>query len=394
MSFLKIKADNLFTGTQMLGSGKVLILKNNTIVEDIIQEEDAGEDVQNLNGILSPGFINAHCHLELSHMKGLIPKKTGLIDFVFKVVTQRHFKDEEIVKAIIKAEAGMLQNGIVAVGDICNNVLTAAQKQKGILAYYNFVEASGWLPNIANVRFSSTLNIYNQYKIQNSKSRTSIVPHAPYSVSEALWQRLTPYFKNKVVSIHNQETAFEDELFLQGTGDFLKMFELMKIDNTHHQPTKKSSLQSYFSKLSKAASIVLVHNTFIKKEDIDFIKQNQSAQQIVSFCLCVNANLYIENALPPINMLIKNDCNIIMGTDSLASNHSLNLLDEMKTIQIRFPEITLEQMLKWATINGAKALQMDKDFGSFEKGKKPGVVLIKNTSTLTLKKESTIERVL
>lgn len=94
------------------------------------------------------------------------------------------------------------------------------------------------------------------------------------------------------------------------------------------------------------------------------------------FCLCINANQYIENALPPIEMLRKNNCTIVLGTDSLASNWSLNILDEIKTIKQNFPAIALEEMLQWATINGAKALQMENDLGSFEKGKKPGVVLI------------------
>lgn len=378
--YRKFKADQLFTGIEMLNSNKVVITKNNGEVEEIVDEEDAGEDVETFTGILSPGFINAHCHLELSHMKGLIPEKTGLIDFVYKVVTQRDFAEEEILNAIANAENEMLANGIVAVGDICNNVLTLPQKQKHRITYYNFIEVSGWLPTIANPRFERSLNIYNEFQTVNCQLSTvnSIIPHAPYSVSENLWNLIAPYFENKVVSIHNQETSFEDELFLQGTGDFVRMYELMKIDNTHHQPTKKSSLQSYFTKLAKAKSVILVHNTFINQLDIDYIKQNKSAEQLISFCLCANANLFIENALPPIRMLTENNCNIILGTDSAASNRSLNLIEEMKTIQQNFPEVSLQQMLQWATINGAKALQMDNELGSFEKGKKSGVILIEN----------------
>ena len=92
-------------------------------------------------------------------------------------------------------------------------------------------------------------------------------------------------------------------------------------------------------------------------------------------------------------MLIKNDCFIILGTDSLASNRGLNILDEMKTIQQNFPHINVSTMLQWATINGAKALQMDKNLGSFEKGKKPGVVLIENAEGLKLKQNSTSKRI-
>lgn len=380
----------------MLGSDKILIAKNSGEVEEIIDEHLACEDVETFKGILCPGFINCHCHLELSHMKGLIPEKTGLVDFVYKVVNERHFAEEEILNAIATAEDEMFANGIVAVGDICNNLLTLPLKQKKRLAYYNFIEASGWLPTISQIRFERSLNLYKEFSIHNSQflSHNSIVPHAPYSVSDELWKLITPYFENKTVSIHNQETLFEDELFLHGSGDFIRMYELMKIDNTHHQPTKKSSLESYFSKLSKAASVILVHNTFTKETDIKFAMENKAKDQILSFCICINANLYIENALPPIELLRKNNCNIILGTDSLASNWSLNILDEMKTIQKKIPGITLEKMLQWATQNGAKALQMDKDVGSFEKGKNPGVILIENVDDIKLTQETTSKRIL
>ena len=82
-------------------------------------------------------------------------------------------------------------------------------------------------------------------------------------------------------------------------------------------------------------------------------------------------------------MFIKNDCNVVLGTDSLASNHQLSIWEEIKTIQQHFPEIQLEILLKWATINGAKALQLDDTLGSFEKDKKPGVVHISDSGTIS-----------
>ncbi|HEX4375370.1 MAG TPA: amidohydrolase, partial [Puia sp.] len=153
MSYLKFKADHLFTGQEMLNKDVVLITNETGIVENIIPVAEAGEDVQIFKGILSPGFVNCHCHLELSHLKNLIPEKTGLVDFVFKIVTQRHFDEEIILEEIAKAEDEMITNGIVAVGDICNNTHTFLQKQKQQIAYYNFIEVSGWLPSIAETRF-------------------------------------------------------------------------------------------------------------------------------------------------------------------------------------------------------------------------------------------------
>jgi imidazolonepropionase-like amidohydrolase len=85
--------------------------------------------------------------------------------------------------------------------------------------------------------------------------------------------------------------------------------------------------------------------------------------------------------MPPIELLRANNAEIVIGTDSYASNWSLNILDELKTIQKQFPSIPLSEMLGWATMNGARALQMEKSLGSFEKGKKPGIVLIEGIST-------------
>jgi cytosine/adenosine deaminase-related metal-dependent hydrolase len=377
MSLRKFCADQLFTGHKMLNSENVLVTDELGVVQEIVNVNDAGDDVQQLTGILSPGFINCHCHLELSHMKGLIPEKTGLIDFVFKVVTQRHFAEEEILEAIAKAEDEMLQNGIVAVGDICNTMLTLPQKLKSHMSYYNFVEASGWLPGVAIDRFNRSKSFYDQYG--GAMPNTSIVPHAPYSVSEDLWRHIIPFFKNKVASIHNQETAFEDEFFLKGSGDLIRMYEMMKIDNRHYTATGKTSLQSYFPKLSKAESILLVHNTFTTLDDIRFANaQAKNNWQELSWCICINANRYIEQQLPPIDLLVKEESHLVIGTDSLASNWSLSVLDELRSIKECFEEVPLTSLLQWATINGAEALKMNEELGSFRTGKKPGVLLIEN----------------
>jgi len=376
MRYRKLKADYLFTGEKLLNNEHVLITNFNGEIINIIEAKDAGEEIETFEGILSPGFINAHCHLELSHLKNIIQEKTGLVDFVFKVVTQRHFAEEEILYAIEKGEEEMLENGIIAVGDICNNNLTVSQKIKKNLHYYNFIETSGWLPEIASVRVERAKNIFNDF--ENHGLKSSIVPHAPYSVSENLWNEMISFFSGETISIHNQETAQEDLFFLEGKGDFTKMFELMKIDNSFYKSKKMRSVESYFKNLASAKSVILVHNTFTKQHDLDFINEYKNKEQLVSFCLCPNANLYIENALPPVDLFLKNDCQIILGTDSLASNHQLNILEEIKTIVKSFSEIKTETLLKWATINGAKALQMENELGSFEKGKKPGIILIQS----------------
>ncbi len=394
MTYRKFKADHLFTGTEMLDRNKVLVTDALGTVVEIVDQSEAGEDVQILNGILSPGFINCHCHLELSHMKGMVPEKTGLVDFVFAVVNERYFPEEEILDAIYQAENEMLNNGIVAVGDICNNTLSIPQKQQNKLAYYNFIEVSGWLPSLAQTRFEKSLSFYHRFR-ESLKSpysnHQSLSPHAPYSVSDDLWKLIMPGFASKTITIHNQETSFEDILFKEGKGDFNRMYAKMQLDNSFFNPPGKSSLQSFLGKMEKARQVLLVHNTFTLEADIDFALQQHKQ---VNWCICIRANQYIENAIPPIELLRSKQCNLVLGTDSLASNHGLDLLAEMKTIHQYFPKIPLVDLLTWATSNGAKALQMDDMLGSFEKGKKPGINVMEGALNNTINYNARVKKLL
>lgn len=405
MAYLQFSGQNLFDGTQFLGPDQVLITTADGTIKAIIPISDAGEEVQKLNGIIAPGFINTHCHLELSHMKGVIPEHTGLPDFILKIVNERHFPEEVILEAIAQGEAAMLAAGIVAVGDISNNALTAAQKQQGNLAYHTFVEISGWKPAIAESRFANALQVLSRFRLIETTAsiappkystnplKSSFSPHAPYSVSSALWQMMIPHFEGSTVTIHNQETPAENELFTKGTGDFVRMYNAMNIDQTHFTPTGQNSLPSYFPQLQKAKNILLVHNTTTSEADMDYVNQlsNQYAQDLY-YTLCVNANLYIENQLPPIELLRDKKSNIVLGTDSLSSNHELSILSELKTITKHFPAIPLDEILQWATLNGAKALQLDAQFGSFEIGKKPGVILINQIQHNQISEQSTVKR--
>ena len=383
MNYRKFSAERIFNNGEWV-ENSVLITSDDGRVEAIVPLTDAGEGLQRVEGFLTPGFINCHCHLELSHMKGRVPEGTGLVDFVYHIVTGRHSSPDEIAEAIGRAEDEMLRTGTVAVGDICNNTNTLEQKKKRRLHYSNFVEASGWLPSAAEARLGQVLSVYEAFRQEGEVARnaeryfrTALVPHAPYSVSAELWARIRPYMNGKTVSIHNQETAFEDEFFLQGTGDFNRMYQMMNMDNSHHQPHRKTSLQSYYSSLSGASSILLVHNTFTGGHDMDFIRTEMGeGAPATFFCLCINANQYIERSLPPVRLLREKGLPVVLGTDSLASNHSLRLIEEVNTIRSAFPEVPLEEVLLWATANGAKALQMDDVLGSFDGGKKPGIVQV------------------
>ena len=362
----------MFDGLRMLDNEHVLITSGNGTIEEIVHADDAGDGVQDFRGILCPGFINCHCHLELSHMKGSIPERTGLIEFVTRVIKDRHYSEDQILSAIEQAESEMLSEGIVAVGDICNNTLSIKQKSKGRIIYHNFIEASGLLPDMAEIRFERAVDIFKAYRQQNlPRSSSSIVPHAAYSLSEELWTRVVHFPGNKLMTIHNQETRWENELFIKNKGEFIQFYERLNIDPFIFKPSGKTSLQTYLERFLSDQQLILVHNTYTSIEDVLFCTSvNRNGD--IYWCLCPHANLYINGELPDLSLF--DPSRVVLGTDSLASNHQLSILAEMRVLRDHFPNIPTVDLLGWATINGAKALQLDHILGSFERGKKPGLV--------------------
>jgi cytosine/adenosine deaminase-related metal-dependent hydrolase len=388
--YQKFQAALLFTGNQLLSdANQVLITKEDGTIEAILPVLEAGDDIQHFEGILCPGFVNAHCHLELSHMKGMIPAHTGLQEFVKQIVALRQVEPELIQEAIVAAEAEMMANGIVAVGDISNTLDTLSQKAKHNLAYYSFVELYDLDPTLAADKIIAGLEMQKQF--QENCVRASIVPHAPYSVTNNLWDLLSAHFGVHTISMHNQETPDENDFFKTKTGSFLGMYERTKVNLDFFKATGLSSLQSILPIFKKAHHGILVHNSFTSAEDIQAV---HAAMDNAFWCLCPNANQYIEQTMPPVELLRSQKANIVIGTDSYASNWSLNILDELKIIQKHHPDIPLSETLGWATLNGARALQMGKHLGSFEKGKKPGVVLIKGIDTLNDLRNASSQRIL
>ncbi len=412
MAYRKFKADYLFTDNEMLDGNAVLVTDENGIIQTKLPIEEAGDEVEILNGIISPGFVNCHCHLELSHMKGSIPEKTGLIDFLLSVIKQRNFSADIIQHSIANAEKEMLKNGIVAVGDICNTTDTLSQKKQHNLYYHNFIETIGFPETVAEQRFESSIDIFKQFAQQYSLpiESNSIVPHAPYSVSKKLFEMIANFPGNHLLTIHNQESEEENKFFETGDSDLKRLYQSLGLDISFFQPNRKRSLENYLHYFYNNQSLILVHNVAMNEEDLraisswqlavgstnsDFTTENRKLKTgDLFFCLCPNANQYITGLLPDIDLLIKHNCKIVVGTDSVASNHQLDILEELKTIQKNFPHIEMKTLLQWATINGAYALQLNDVIGSFEKGKQPGVVLIESIENGKLTPASKARRII
>jgi aminodeoxyfutalosine deaminase len=190
-----------------------------------------------------------------------------------------------------------------------------------------------------------------------------------------LFKLINAYEKGSLLSIHNQESVAETEFFTTGKGELLELYSALGIDVANFVPSAQSSLIRSIIKFTGDHSVILVHNVNTTADDLDAIRRGRNLPQLF-WCLCPNANIYINGTLPDV-MLFKNfNCKLVVGTDSLASNAQLDILGELKTLQHNYNTLTTAELLRWATINGAEALRIDNQYGSFESGKQPGIVNI------------------
>ena len=345
--------------------------------------------IEQLSGIICPGFVNTHCHTELSHLKEKIKPGNGLISFIKDIQSFRNSDQKLVEDAIELADKEMYDNGIVAVGDISNTNFSLPMKAKSKLYYHTFVETFGFLPQNALDVFNKALALLSEFKPMPS----SITPHAPYSVSKDLFKLIKKYCEDgqNLISIHNQENEDENKFYRYKLGGFLDLYQHFGIDISYFKPQARNSMQSIIPLLTNKQDILLVHNTCTNLKDIYFIKR---FDRKINWCFCPNANLYIEGKLPKVELFVDQGFNITLGTDSLASNNGLCILSEMRIIQKKFPAISTQRLIEWGTLNGAEFLGIDEDKGSLQAGKTPGLNLITGLDGLKLTPESKVKKLI
>jgi cytosine/adenosine deaminase-related metal-dependent hydrolase len=368
-----ISADMIYPISSNPLEKAVIVVDDNGVIKDIV---DSGAvditKIEHHKGSICPGFVNTHCHLELSYMRGKIPGGGGLHHFIQEVEKLKKPADEEVEQAIRAADAEMQRNGIVAVGDISNTTDTFKFKNSSPIYYHTFIEIYAFDEKKADAAFERGVRMQNEL---SDKKRSSITPHAPYSASRKLLKYFSDYAEknHSILTLHNQETPDEDLFFQEKRGSILDRLNYFGVDTSTWIAPGTSSLNYTLPQLPSKNKLLLVHNTFTSQEDIDFAN---SYNPNIYWCFCPNANLYIENELPNFHSFIDKNCRITLGTDSYASNWELSIFNEIKTLYERFPKTKFEMYLTWGTLNGAKFLGIDDKYGSIEKGKKPGLNLI------------------
>jgi cytosine/adenosine deaminase-related metal-dependent hydrolase len=312
-------------------------------------------------------------------MKGAISNGTGLTDFLEQVRNTRVSENERIISAAEKADKEMYEAGINLCADICNTALTFNIKKESRISYFNLLEVFGIDPLRASRRLEEIIHISEIAGEMNLPF--SIVPHSVYSLSLPLFRLLRQITKdNRVTSIHFMETRAEAELVEKHAGPLMTSYMRSGLTTTGIE-TVKSHGDAVLNEITTTGNLILVHNTFANKQIIRTLKKRDN----LFWCLCPNSNIYIEDLIPPLGLLRDEKCEITVGTDSLASNNRLDILGELKTLQNSIPSIPLEELIAWATINGARALGMENRFGKIEKDKKPGLLLLQNADLQNMK---------
>ena len=359
-------------------------------VEDTAGELEEKHSTEFYNGIIIPGFVNCHCHLELSHMKGGTSKGSGLGNFIEEIRSYRNRNNDNILTSAYSADKSMFSEGIVLCADVCNTSDTFKVKKESMIRYISLIEVFGLDPGKAQSRINEILDIAETAR--DLGLQYSLVPHSAYSISLTLLRLLKKEsLNNSITSIHFMESEGEEIFLRNHTGPLMSAYKRSGLIPSRLE-LAGSHIDIILNELTKSGNLILVHNTFADKTTIRLIKERKN----LFWCLCPNSNIYIENKIPPLNLLIEEGCQIVIGTDSHASNSNLSILEELKTLQFNFPELDIGDMVRWATINGSKALQEEEWSGSIEAGKKPGLLLLENIDLRNMKllPESSVRRLI
>ena len=359
--------------------GYLCLNTDNVIVETGILDDEA-ESTEFYNGILCPGFVNSHCHIELSHLKGKFFQGSGMAGFIRQINQLRESMIEAERKSCIAKEMqALFDSGVSAIADISNCEESFKIKASAPIYTRTFLEVFGSESEdcqkiTEKVRELNKISQY--YGIDAAPT-----PHSCYTMSTPL---LSSSIKEALgagwLSYHNQESWEEEELIKYGTGPLADEYRGRGLSTP---PVTGETALFYFLEVLRSVSgkdkikeqILLVHNTFTNQESIE--KASGMIENLY-WAICPMSNLFIHRALPPLELLRRKNTTITLGTDSLSSNTTLSMIEEIKTIQRYFPFISLEEILTWACLNGARFLKKENELGSFEPGKKPGVVLIDN----------------
>lgn len=347
------------------------------VAVDRVTSLDNMASVEFYPGILIPGMVNAHCHLELSYLRGAIAEKSGFAGFARAIgAVRNNFTTEERLHAASVADAQMWEQGIEAVIDIANDDMVMPVKERSRIEYLTLFEVFGL----------TTQHVDNHKNMASKWTQSSITPHSTYSLQDATFRNAVNE-NNSIVSIHLLESKAEIELY-QRQGSLWEWYERMgwECDFLSYASPAKRIVES----IAHDKRVVLVHGCEATSDDVKSIDKHFTAP--ATWALCPESNRYISDAKPPVEMLRSMGSHIAIGTDSLASARELSMIENMRLLG----DIPLAEMLTWATKNGAEAMGLSSKIGTIEVGKSPGLVLVEDVDlhNMRLTPQSRTHRIL
>ena len=378
MGIRRIVASYVYTleSSEPLRNGFVEYDENDgTIIRTGVCEDPSSEEI--LQGALVPGFVNAHCHVELSHLHGKFYKGSGMAGFIDQINALRDWAGREVKQELVQKWMDKMWNdGVSAMADISNDDSSFDIKASHDMYTRTFLEVFGSEPEMCEGVMADVTAL--DALAQEKGIDAAPTPHSCYTMSPALLGASAAAGLAKgYISYHSQESQEEEDLLLTGTG---AMYE-NRVRNGMSTPpvTGESSLKYFIDRLSAVVPapydqhILLVHNVCLQQDDIDAAKK---VMNNVYWAICPLSNIFIHNTLPPIGLMRKNALDIAIGTDSLSSNDDLSMIKEIACIHENFPEVPMNEIFTWASLNGARFLSKDDVLGTIAPGKKPGIVLV------------------
>ena len=345
----------------------------------ILAVGECGPDEEVRQGAVVPGFVNSHCHIELSHLHGKFRKGTGMAGFIDQINALRDWAGAD-VKARLTQEwmDKMWKDGVSAMSDISNDDSSFKVKSSHKIYTRTFLEVFGSEPEMCEGVMSDVTKLKETADAEGIDAAPT--PHSCYTMSpQLLSASAAAGLESGYLSYHSQESQEEEDLLISGSG---AMYENRKRSGMSTPPvTGESSLKYFIQRLAQAHQapydehILLVHNVCLKQDDIDAAKR---VMNNVYWAVCPLSNIFIHNALPPIPLMRKNGLAITVGTDSLSSNDDLDMVKELVCIKQNFAEVPMNEILVWACLNGARFLSKEDSLGSIAPGKTPGIVFVSN----------------
>ena len=316
-----------------------------------------------------PALVNAHVHLELSWLRGVVPRAERFTDWVPGML-QRRLTDAPGEGAVLAAAdtaiAEMRASGTGFVGDISNSLVTVEPLRRSTLDGVVFHEVLKLAAAAADDVLEGALRAQEVHGT-TGRFPVSLAPHAPYSVSPQLFQGLraaqarTPFLPS---SVHLAESREEVELLDSGTGPWRQLLERLGAWDPGWTPPACSPVRYLEQMRVLDSRLLAVHVVECGDDDLDVLRARGT-----TVVTCPRSNRYVGVGDPPATRFYRSGVAVAVGTDSLASNDDLNLFFELAALRRLAPSVPAAMLLDSATLVGARALGLETAAGTIEPGK-------------------------